>query len=65
MCERACLPAIHEEIKADPMRWPTYDLCGHSHSEAFDNEPAEWLEHRNCSCGSTMSKAFLHDPRTT
>lgn len=40
----------HEDLKLDPIRWEGLDLVGYQ--EYDDNE---YLELRNCPCGSTIA----------
>ncbi len=46
----------HAELKVDPVRWASLELVGTHHLEQAGDEPAEDIELRNCSCGSTLGK---------
>ncbi len=45
----------HAALKSDPVAWGRLALVGHQHTEADEYGPAETLELRDCSCGSTLA----------
>ena len=51
-----CTIESHEAIKQDQAAWERLTFVKHWHLEADGDEPAEVLELRNCSCGSTLAK---------
>lgn len=53
--ESMCTQADHAAIKADPQRWVKLVHIGDNVFEADETGPAERIEQRNCSCGSTLA----------
>lgn len=47
--------ASHAALKAAPALWASLQLIGIQHIPADETGPAETLELRNCSCGSTLA----------
>ena len=45
----------HDAIKADPQRWVKLVHIGDTVFEADETGPAERIEMRNCTCGSTLA----------
>lgn len=52
-----CSAEIHEAMKLDAAVWPTLKFIGVQILDAFEDEPEERLELRNCACGSTLCKS--------
>ncbi len=53
--------AAHEELKLADERWLALTLVGVQHIAADETGPAEDLELRNCSCGSTLARRMVLD----
>ena len=51
-----CTMEAHEEIKLSPTRWAALQRIGVQVLEAYEDEPEERLELRNCTCGSTLCR---------
>ena len=49
-------PIDHEAIKRDAAAWDALHHIGDQIIEADSTGPAERLELRNCSCGTTLAK---------
>jgi hypothetical protein len=52
-----CLPATHEAMKVEPV-WSSLAYVGANVFDADETGPAERHEHRNCECGSTLTRVF-------
>ena len=49
-----CQSVYHERLKASPREWGRLSLVGYSESE----NDGEYMEHRNCRCGSSLVVRF-------
>lgn len=55
---KCCPVETHEEMKRDEIAWRAMRLVGVQDIAADDHGPAERLELRNCSCGSTLARVL-------
>lgn len=51
-----CTRESHERAKRDTSTWLAMEYAGRQHIEADETGPAETLELRNCTCGSTLCR---------
>lgn len=51
-----CSTETHQAIKLDSVRWLALAFVGFQVIEAYEDDPEERLELRNCTCGSTLCK---------
>ena len=49
--------ADHDMLKLDALAWTTLELVGVQVLPAWQDEPEERAECRNCSCGTTLAVA--------
>lgn len=47
---------FHESLKRDLSQWNCLMFIGNQVIDAWEDEPEEVLEMRNCSCGSTLCR---------
>jgi hypothetical protein len=54
-----CSNEQHAAMKTDDAIWYSLEPIGMQEIEAFEDEPAEVLEMRNCACGSTLCRTYV------